>query len=85
MSDDIRPGDWRPIETVPKDGRSFMVWIAHGENGPHCFAPVSITSDGGWWDDSTGDQLEPIRHATNWTPLPNVPVKPLSHPLKVEG
>jgi len=67
--------EWQPIETAPKDGRAFMVYVVRSENGPHCFAPVSRDSDGGWWDDSTGDAIEPIRGATHWMPLPPGPEK----------
>lgn len=65
--------EWQPIETAPKDGRAIMVWMSADENGPHCFAPISITGDGKWWDDSTGDQIEVLRSATHWMPLPNAP------------
>jgi hypothetical protein len=66
--------EWQPIETAPKDGRSFMVYVAKDDlAGPHCFAPVSRTSNGMWWDDSTGDRIEPIRGATHWMPLPAPP------------
>ncbi len=67
--------EWQPIETAPRDGRQIMVWVANGNITPHCFAPVSITSDSSWWDDSTGDQIEPIKGATHWMPLPEPPTK----------
>ena len=66
--------EWQPIETAPKDGRSFMVYVAKDDfAGPHCFAPVSRTNNGRWWDDSTGDHIDPIRGATHWMPLPAPP------------
>lgn len=65
--------EWKPIETAPKDGRGIMVWVANGRVTPHCFAPISITNDGGWWDDSTGDQIEPVEGATHWRSLPQPP------------
>lgn len=66
--------EWQPIETAPKDGRTLMVWITDPDVSSHCFAPVSITSDGKWWDDSTGDQIEPLKNATHWMPLPEPPL-----------
>lgn len=68
--------EWKTIDSVPKDGRAVMVWVANGHITPHCFAPISITSDGSWWDDSTGDQLEPIAGATHWMTLPGAPAQP---------
>ena len=66
--------EWQPIETAPKDGRAIMVWIkGRLELQAHCFAPVSICDNGWWWDDSTGDQIEPIADATHWMPLPDPP------------
>lgn len=67
---------WQPIETAPQDGRSIMLWISAGETRAHCFAPVSITAGGQWWDDSTGDQIKPIKEATHWMPLPEPPEQP---------
>lgn len=67
--------EWRPIETAPRDGSPFMLWVAEGETGPHVFATVSITSEGQWWDDSTGDQIEPISFATHWRPLGPTPTE----------
>jgi len=64
---------WQPISTAPKDGRSFMVYVKDSHVGSHCFAPVSRTDDGEWWDDSTGDQIETIRGASHWMPLPAPP------------
>jgi hypothetical protein len=61
--------DWQLIESVPKDGRSIAVWLpATATEQPHAFAPVSICEDGTWWDDSTGDQIEPLA-ATYWAPI----------------
>jgi hypothetical protein len=65
--------EWQPIETAPKDGRSFMLWVAQSDMGAHWFAPVSITPDGNWWDDSTGDNIQPVNGATHWMPLPDPP------------
>lgn len=66
--------EWKPIAEAPKDGRAFMVYVATDAHvGPHCFAPVSRDNDGGWWDDSTGDAIEPIAGATHWAPLPSPP------------
>lgn len=66
--------EWKPIETAPKNGRQFMVWVADDPVVvPHCFAPISMDSDGKWFDESTGDQIEPIKGATHWMPLPKPP------------
>lgn len=62
-----------PIDTAPTDGRAFMIYVRQADVGPHWFAPVSRDSEGGWWDDSTGDQIEPIRGATHWAELPEAP------------
>ena len=67
---------WREIESAPKDGTGFLVWIAKDEIcGPHVFGQVSITSDGAWWDDTTADRIEPIKNATHWMSLPAPPTK----------
>lgn len=58
--------EWKTLDTLPRDGRQIAVWVVNGDITPHCFSPVSVTSDGGWWDDSTGDQIEPIKGATHW-------------------
>lgn len=60
------PVVWQPIETAPKDGKPLVIWVEDGKIAPHAFSPVSITEDGAWWDDSTGDQIEPIVGATYW-------------------
>lgn len=66
--------DWKEIATAPMDGSAIMIWVATDEIvGPHCFAPISITDDGKWWDDSTGDQIEVVKGATHWTALPAPP------------
>jgi hypothetical protein len=65
---------WRPIESAPKDGRSLMVWIADDQiAGPHVLAPISITAENAWWDDSTCDRIEPLGSVTHWRPLPAPP------------
>lgn len=71
--EEMRMSEWKPIETAPKDGRGFMVYIAKSDVGPHCFSPVSRRNDGTWWDDSTSDQIEPIKGSTHWMPLPEPP------------
>lgn len=69
-------GQWLPIESAPKDGTPLMVWVAEDDAvGTHCLAPISITNDGWWWDDSTGDQIRRILSATHWMPLPPPPAK----------
>lgn len=65
---------WQPIETAPRDGRPFMVYITESDTGPHCLAPVSKDSGDDWWDESTGDCIKPIKGATHWMPLPAPPV-----------
>lgn len=72
-------GGWRTIDSAPKDGQSFMVYVAESDMGPHCFAPVSRDTGGDWWDDSTGDCIEPIKGATHWQPLPASPTVEAGH------
>ncbi len=66
------PDAWQPIETAP-NRVPLMLWIDSTDVNPHCFSPVSIYDDGTWWDDSTGDQIEPIAKATHWMSLPEPP------------
>jgi len=66
------PDAWQPIETAP-NRVSLMLWIDSTDVNPHCFSPVSIYDDGTWWDDSTGDQIEPIAKATKWAHPPEPP------------
>lgn len=66
----LREAGWQDISTAPKDGRSIALWVADGSTSPHCFSPVSITDDGGWWDDSIGNQIEPIPGAKFWREIP---------------
>ena len=67
--------DWQPIESAPRTGEGVMVYIMQRDKftSAHCFSPVSITSDGQWWDDATGDAIEPLLDATHWMPLPPPP------------
>jgi hypothetical protein len=67
---------WQPIETIPTSGKAVMLWVADTDVCPHCFAPVSVTADGNWWDDSTGDNIKPVNGATHWMPLPAPPEAP---------
>ena len=64
---------WQTMDSAPRDGSAFMVYVAQSDLGPHWFAPVSRTLNGEWWDDSTGEQIEPINGATHWMPLPAGP------------
>jgi len=71
-SEDVQ--GWRTdMTTVPKDGSPLMIWVVDGIMQPHCFAPISITENGAWWDDATGDQIAPIKGATAWQPAPPAP------------
>jgi len=71
-SEDVR--GWRTdMENAPKDGSPLMIWVEDGIMQPHCFAPISITDDGAWWDDATGDRIEPVKGAKAWQPAPNAP------------
>jgi hypothetical protein len=63
---DLLP-QWQPIETAPKDRRSFMVYIPQFNNGPLILSSISRDEEGGWWDDAMGEQIEPPE-ATHWMP-----------------
>ncbi len=66
--------EWQTIDSVRKDGKPIIVWVGQDDvAGPHCFAPISITEEGWWWDDATGEQIEPIPHVTHWMDAPEPP------------
>ena len=77
-------GDWQDIGTAPRDGTSFMVWV-EGDPvmGSYAFAPLSITRDGHWFDDSTGDRIEALAGITHWRPLPAPPSQALSRSVSI--
>lgn len=67
-ADALRSGEWRPIESAPKDGRDLLIVDARYGH------PVRI----GFWDEGRGGvwSIWPGReriHPTHWRPLPASP------------
>jgi hypothetical protein len=62
-------GEWRPIESAPKDGRSLLVVNAG--------YPAIMTWRAGGWVYANGHQIElprmDERKPTHWQPLPALP------------
>lgn len=64
---------WFPIETAPKDGKSFLVYLA--DEGFVTFARWAKKS-GNWFFPCEGmyqPDFEAIHVMTHWRPLPNPP------------
>lgn len=62
---DNRAGEWRPIETAPRDGTEVLAF-ARVDTEP--LVRVAWLNHGRW-DDGTGLSLRP----THWVPLPDPP------------
>ena len=60
-----KAGDWRPIETAPKDGKTVVLVVEYG------YVYTGIFHNDGYCQDLYGAGLDP----TNWMPLPNPPAK----------
>ena len=68
--------EWRPIETAPKDGTKFLIWVANGYGHGHVKTGLfnerydgvaSIFDDG----EALGHLRE--KYATHWMPFPSPP------------
>lgn len=75
-------GQWRDIETAPKDGNALLygVQLDHHADQVHYQGPLIFT---GYWDAideawcATGSTWEgPFFEPSHWMPLPEPPVKP---------
>ena len=64
--------EWQPIETIPSDGRTVLLWFASEFPAPEIdrggWSPVLGRV---WW---SGDDI--ISQPTHWMPLPAPPVTP---------
>ena len=64
------PAGWKPIETAPKDGTSFMAGWFDWPSNPGCnMCPVKWHM-GAWWESGEDDK---VRTPTHWMPLPAAP------------
>lgn len=82
-SEALRDREWRPIESAPKDGSQFLVWVhaeQHGENDEDEQRVADISfCDIGWWRTPYGyvdygaNQTHDVEHPTHWMPLPEPP------------
>lgn len=67
----VAASPWQPIETCPKDGSEFDVWVEHEIDGGDRYADVH-------WADGLADRMEysidyGMRKATHWRPQPPSP------------
>lgn len=58
-------GDWQPIETAPKDGRTIIVL------GGRFDEPTPTQADGEWWNSTVGRSMQ--SRPTLWMPMPSAP------------
>ena len=63
----IKPRDsaWQPIETAPKDGKTFILIVEYG------YVYIGLFDNDGYCQDMAGAGLDP----THWMPLPKPPTK----------
>lgn len=64
-------GEWRPIETAPKDGRDILVCAVCQTTGEVLWGVATADPDRLWlwWK----PQDEPAKWPTHWQPLPDPP------------
>lgn len=63
-------GDWRPIETAPKNGRYILGWI-DGDIVRICWGAEKLDNSGYWF---CAHYFEP--EPTHWMPCPPPPKEP---------
>ena len=64
------PAGWKPIETAPKDGTSFMAGWFDGPSNPGCNMRPVKRYMGAWWESNEDYK---VRTPTHWMPLPAAP------------
>ena len=64
------PAGWKPIETAPKDGTSFMAGWFDGPSNPGCNMRPVKRHMGAWWESNEDYK---VRTPTHWMPLPAAP------------
>jgi Lar family restriction alleviation protein len=80
-ADALRPGEWEPIETAPKDGRHILLFGTQDRmEGLHIQGQFAFS---GYWDDIDGSWCSagstwvgPFYRPTHWQPLPAPPKTP---------
>lgn len=80
--------EWQPIETCPKDGSPFLIWVhaeTHGETDDGLqFVADNSYADLGWWltgtdpmpygyVDFASQNTHNVDEPTHWMPLPQPP------------
>lgn len=58
---------WRPIDTAPKDGKAFLVWVPENQ------CTFAVVARDGKLSIFGGGHRDHIQHATHWQPLPEPP------------
>lgn len=68
----IRETDWLPIETAPKDGTEFDVWIP-SDSGGHRLTDLSFNRNGQLRQNGLLYAADLPRRPTHWMPKPAPP------------
>lgn len=69
-------GEWRPIETAPKDGTAVLLWAHNLLHNGRCIVAQFIEHDIEYWHVDDGKfGPYPLRGPppTHWMPTPNPP------------
>jgi hypothetical protein len=72
---------WEPIETAPKDGTLFDLWVVPSQQSISGSGPERLSDC--WffnnsfrtYDDNYSDCYSEVYNATHWRPLPSPPIK----------
>jgi len=66
--------NWQPIETAPKDGSNFLVYLPKAKKRNYAAAYYDVSSSGIFFlHDRAGVWLH--NKATHWMPLPPPPIE----------